>query len=161
MGRSIFRLANGLILVAVIFVPLERFFSSSYAALLEKEFLAGRIYYFVSNVIPGFILVVPVTVMISVLHKFVLLNLHHWVADLPLWARVVGAFVIAEIGAYWGHRWMHEVPAFWRFHIIHHSSEQMDWMVNTRSHPIDIVFMRFCAITSLHPRICSGQFNVG
>ena len=88
--------------------------------------------------------------MISVLHNFVLSGLHHWVANQPFSARAIEAFVIAEIGAYWGHRWMHEIPAFWRFHVIHHSSQQMDWMVNTRAHPLDIVFMRFCAIIPLY-----------
>ncbi len=28
--------------------------------------------------------------------------------------------VIAELGQYWMHRWMHEKPLLWRLHAVHH-----------------------------------------
>jgi sterol desaturase/sphingolipid hydroxylase (fatty acid hydroxylase superfamily) len=45
---------------------------------------------------------------------------------------------------------MHEIPALWRFHAIHHSAEEMDWLINTRAHPIDIVFGRFCGLVPIY-----------
>lgn len=56
---------------------------------------------------------------------------------------VILAIVVGEVGAYWGHRWSHEIPWLWRFHAIHHSAEEMDWLVNTRAHPLDMFFGRF------------------
>ena len=38
----------------------------------------------------------------------------------------------------------------WRFHSIHHSSEELDWLVNTRAHPLDMVFTRLCALIPLY-----------
>jgi sterol desaturase/sphingolipid hydroxylase (fatty acid hydroxylase superfamily) len=32
---------------------------------------------------------------------------------------------------------MHASPWLWRFHRIHHSPQQMDWLVNVRAHPVD------------------------
>jgi sterol desaturase/sphingolipid hydroxylase (fatty acid hydroxylase superfamily) len=60
------------------------------------------------------------------------------------------ALPVAEIGFYWGHRWMHQSAWLWRFHAIHHSATEMDWLVNTRAHPVDLVFVRLCGYVPLY-----------
>jgi sterol desaturase/sphingolipid hydroxylase (fatty acid hydroxylase superfamily) len=60
------------------------------------------------------------------------------------------AFVASEIGYYWGHRMTHVIPFLWRFHSIHHSAEHVDFLVNSRAHPIDMVFTRFCAVVPIY-----------
>ena len=57
--------------------------------------------------------------------------------------------MVGEVGYYWGHRWTHEVPFLWRFHSIDHSAEQIDRLVNTRAHPLDIVFVRVCSFVPM------------
>jgi len=42
-----------------------------------------------------------------------------------------------DLAIYWVHRWSHEVPALWRFHAVHHSTEQLDWVSGFRNHPFD------------------------
>jgi sterol desaturase/sphingolipid hydroxylase (fatty acid hydroxylase superfamily) len=51
---------------------------------------------------------------------------HHW----PMWLQVAIGLVIAEFGLYWAHRWLHEWPALWRFHAVHHSVKRL-WFWNT------------------------------
>jgi sterol desaturase/sphingolipid hydroxylase (fatty acid hydroxylase superfamily) len=60
------------------------------------------------------------------------------------------ALVLNEIGGYWGHRWSHEIPFLWRFHVVHHSAEEMDWLVTARAHPFDMFFTHFCALVPLY-----------
>jgi len=54
----------------------------------------------------------------------------------PLLQPVVG-FVFFEAMTYVAHRALHEVPLFWRFHAVHHSSRNLDWIAGARAHPIE------------------------
>ena len=38
---------------------------------------------------------------------------------------------------YWIHRAFHR-PAMWRYHAVHHSSEDLDWISAARFHPVNI-----------------------
>jgi sterol desaturase/sphingolipid hydroxylase (fatty acid hydroxylase superfamily) len=53
---------------------------------------------------------------------------------------IVGLFLF-ELGGYGYHRLAHAVPALWRLHEIHHSSETMDWLASFRQHPVEIVLV--------------------
>jgi sterol desaturase/sphingolipid hydroxylase (fatty acid hydroxylase superfamily) len=55
----------------------------------------------------------------------------------PLWIQAPAAFVVADIGYYWMHRAFHAVPFLWRFHAVHHSIEDLDWLAAHRVHPVD------------------------
>jgi len=54
----------------------------------------------------------------------------------------VASTLLAEVAYYWAHRLAHQVPFLWRFHSIHHSAPHVDWLVNTRAHPLDLSFVR-------------------
>lgn len=57
---------------------------------------------------------------------------------LPLWAQVVGGFLLLELGIYWWHRTMHGTPVLWRwFHQMHHSAERIDVWGTFFAHPLD------------------------
>jgi sterol desaturase/sphingolipid hydroxylase (fatty acid hydroxylase superfamily) len=71
-------------------------------------------------------------------------------AAMPTWLRVAGAMIVGEIGAYWAHRWSHENAFLWRFHAIHHSAEEIDWLVSSRTHPVDLIFTRLCVYIPMY-----------
>jgi sterol desaturase/sphingolipid hydroxylase (fatty acid hydroxylase superfamily) len=81
----------------------------------------------------------------------------------PIWVQAIAALFVSEIGYYWAHRLSHEIPFLWRFHAIHHSAEEVDFLVNTRAHPVDLVFSRFCALIPIYalglgsPRTAAGS----
>jgi len=62
------------------------------------------------------------------------------VGALPAEAAAGLAAALVAVGNYWGHRLTHQVPFLWRFHSVHHSIEQMDWVASGRLHPLDQAF---------------------
>lgn len=57
---------------------------------------------------------------------------------LPFWAQVVAYLVIADFLLYWIHRIFHG-HKMWRYHAIHHSSEEVDWTTTYRFHPVNLI----------------------
>ncbi len=147
---EIIRLWIWLVLLIIIFVPLERLFSQHPQKIFRKGFITDLGYYFISSLIPTHVLVVPMAFFAWGLHYVMPGGLHPWVAGLPFGVRFLAALVVGEFGFYWGHRLMHEIPLLWRFHAIHHSAEQLDWLVNTRAHPVDMIFTRLCGFVPLY-----------
>lgn len=55
----------------------------------------------------------------------------------PVPLQAFEAFLIGDFVGYWNHRALHEIPWLWRFHSVHHSSTQVDWLAGGRVHPVE------------------------
>ena len=139
-----------LALLTIVFVPLERLFSLHSQKIFRRSFASDLFYWFMNGLLPKVVLVVPLTVLSAGFHRLVPLAFYAYMTGLPLWLRMSAAMVAGETGAYWGHRWSHEIPFLWRFHAIHHSAEEIDWMVTSRVHPVDHYFTRFCMLVPMY-----------
>ena len=147
---DIVRLSISLLVLMVIFVPLERLFAVSPQKVFRKSWPTDLGYYFLNGLVVKTLLVFPIAAIAWGLRRVIPDAVHLTVAEFPLWARLAAALVAGEVGYYWGHRWTHEIPLLWRFHSIHHSAPEVDWLVNTRAHPVDIVFVRLCGFVPMY-----------
>ena len=145
----VLRLAAWLAILVAIFVPLEQLFAVHPKKILRKGIATDLGYYFLSGLLPAVLLSVPIALLAWAANRAVPSNFLAASAALPLWARMLTGLVAGEIGYYWGHRWSHEIPFLWRFHSIHHSAEEVDFLVNSRAHPVDMVFGRFCGLVPI------------
>ena len=67
-------------------------------------------------------------------------NGHGPLAALPLPVQMVIFLVGEDIILYWAHRLFHG-QRMWRYHAVHHSSEELDWISAARFHPVEL-FLR-------------------
>jgi sterol desaturase/sphingolipid hydroxylase (fatty acid hydroxylase superfamily) len=149
-ATDVFRLVIWLVLLMVVFVPLERLFPVHPQKVFRRSFRVDLGYYFLNGLLPKMLLAVPAAFIAWSVHHVVPDQLHSWVDGMSLWTRLGAALVAGEFGFYWGHRCTHEIPLLWRFHSIHHSAEEIDWLVSTRGHPIDIAFVRVCGLVPMY-----------
>jgi sterol desaturase/sphingolipid hydroxylase (fatty acid hydroxylase superfamily) len=63
--------------------------------------------------------------------------------------QVVEFLVLADFIGYWSHRAFHRIGILWRFHVIHHSSTELDWLSSVRVHPINEAISHTISATPL------------
>ncbi len=144
------KMAIWFMILLALFVPLERVLGQRKQKVLRDHFVLDTAYYFINSLLPKFLLMIIFSQVVLVIAKFGPADFYNWVGSLPGALRFALAVVVGEIGAYWGHRLMHHNTFLWRFHAVHHSAEQMDWLVNTRAHPIDMVLTRICGLLPVY-----------
>ncbi len=147
---DLLRLSAWFMLLAVIFIPLEQIAFLRPQKIRRREVGNDLVYFFLSGLLPKLLLAPPMALIAFGMHKILPGSLLAFTVGLPLWARALAALLAGEIGFYWGHRWMHEIPLLWRFHAVHHSAASIDWLVNTRLHPVDMVFTRLCGFVPMY-----------
>jgi sterol desaturase/sphingolipid hydroxylase (fatty acid hydroxylase superfamily) len=64
-------------------------------------------------------------------------NGHGPLAELPLWVQAALFLIASDFMLYWTHRMFHG-GGFWKYHAIHHSSEDLDWISAARFHPVNL-----------------------
>ncbi len=62
---------------------------------------------------------------------------HGPLAQLPLWLQAAIFLHGSDLMMYWIHRAFHR-PPLWKYHAVHHSSEDLDWISAARFHPVNI-----------------------
>lgn len=64
-----------------------------------------------------------------------------WPAAWPVWAQLVLAAGVFDLGLYAMHVLSHRWPWAWRLHAIHHSAERLYWLNGERRHPVSAALM--------------------
>lgn len=141
------RLSVWLVVLSVVFVPLERLCAVAPHRFWRRGIVTDLGYYFLNSLLPAALLAPVLAALATTVLAALPPGYKSWMAAQPFALRAVLAFVAGEVGYYWGHRISHAVPWLWRLHAVHHSAEEMDFLVSTRAHPADMVWGRLCALS--------------
>lgn len=137
----------GVAVLFLIFVPLEKLFALRPQKVFRRGFLTDLVHLLVNNVL---ITVGLIAALVVVTIPFFWLRHLDVQAALPAAAAAGLALVIVFVGQYWAHRMTHQVPLLWRFHAVHHSISDMDWLASARLHPLDQVFTHGAVVVPLY-----------
>lgn len=135
-----------LLLLALFFIPLEGFFAKNKKQkLLRVGWVTDMKYFMFGHIgiqLFSFLTVMPIQYWITHIpnNPFVAV-----IQSQPIWLQFIELLIVVDFTTYWLHRAMHEVNFLWRFHAIHHSTEEMDWLASSRLHIVEIVLTRFIA----------------
>lgn len=140
-----------LLLMAVIFVPIEMVWpKNKQQSKFHEEWRTDLVYFVVSHLFVQFFGVItqkPATLFFGWMG---LSGLHTWVQSLPFVLELLFAFLVTDLFQYWAHRIFHSHTYLWRFHSVHHSTKNMDWLAGSRTHFIDIFFTRAVTFIPLY-----------
>jgi sterol desaturase/sphingolipid hydroxylase (fatty acid hydroxylase superfamily) len=137
----------GFVVLVAVFVPMERLFALHPRRVFRKGWTTDLVHFFVTNlfITAGFL--AAAAVFTAVLRTLLGDGLARAVHAQPPSVQVTEGLLLAELLFYWAHRTSHHLRLLWRFHAVHHSITEMDWLASARQHPLDAVFHRvFVAI---------------
>ena len=134
---------KAVLIIALIFIPLERLLPlHAEQSPARRHWLNDVVYLLFNGIVIKIGLLVVIGTAMLVLHRFVPAGLAQAVQSQPVWLQAVEVLVLADTGFYLAHRAFHAVPFLWRFHSIHHSIEEMDWLAAHRVHPVDQILTK-------------------
>jgi sterol desaturase/sphingolipid hydroxylase (fatty acid hydroxylase superfamily) len=134
----------------IIFVPMERVFALRRQKIFRKGWLTDFVHFFVSYFVIQIGVFVVFVLMVTLLKWAISPGFQAAVAAQSVWLQFLEALLVAELAFYAGHRMTHEIPWLWRFHAVHHSIEEMDWLASARVHPVDQIFVKSLTILPLY-----------
>src|SRR5271166_916833 len=142
-----------LILITVlIFVPLERLLPMHQRQkLFRPAWQNDLIYLFFNRLLikPG-LGILSAGVIIAA-EKLMPRSFQAAVAAQPLLFQVLEVIVLADLGFYVAHRLFHTIPWLWKFHQIHHSIRELDWLAGYRVHPLDQILTKAASLALILP----------
>jgi sterol desaturase/sphingolipid hydroxylase (fatty acid hydroxylase superfamily) len=129
---------KAVLIACLIFIPLERLLAMHpLQRILRRGWWNDVIYQFVNGwlIKLGMLIILAGTVVVSA--WLIPTPVRAAVAGQPYWLQIVEVILVADLGFYFAHRMFHAIPLLWRFHQIHHSIEELDWLAGARVHPVD------------------------
>lgn len=138
-----------LILFAFVFIFIEKTMGHKKEQLIFRDEWQTDLAYFTFNHILIGIFLVIVNTFVAQFSFALYEPLHVFIGGLNYIIQFVLVMLVADLVQYWSHRAYHEVPFLWRFHAVHHSSEQMDWIAGSRVHVVELLLTRMLILLAL------------
>ncbi|SEL99465.1 Fatty acid hydroxylase superfamily protein [Aquimarina amphilecti] len=140
-----------LLIMVVLFVPIELFFpKNKLQSKFHEEWKTDLIYFGISHLAIQLFGVITKKPAVAFFGWMNLEEVHVWISELPFLVELFLALFITDLFQYWAHRFFHSHHYLWRFHSIHHSTQNMDWLAGSRTHFMDIFFTRSVSYMPLY-----------
>jgi sterol desaturase/sphingolipid hydroxylase (fatty acid hydroxylase superfamily) len=142
---------RGLLFVMLVFVPLERVLAlRPEQRLFRRGWLTDFTHLLVSGAMIKLGLLAFLLVVGLAAERITPSSWRATIAVQSLWVQFPLLLVLADLGFYMAHRAFHAFPTLWRFHAVHHSIEEMDWLAGHRVHPVDQILTKGLSLVPVY-----------
>jgi sterol desaturase/sphingolipid hydroxylase (fatty acid hydroxylase superfamily) len=139
-----------LVFLGFIFIPLERLFPHRpEQTVFRTEWREDLFYYLVSSMLVQALTFLTLAPSQAILSHSDLTAARALIGSQPLWLQVIEIMILTDFVQYWLHRAFHRVPALWKFHAVHHSAQEMDWIAGARMHFLEVIVLRAVTATPM------------
>jgi sterol desaturase/sphingolipid hydroxylase (fatty acid hydroxylase superfamily) len=131
--------------LSLIFSVLESLFAANKdQKRIRSGYRTDLIYWFCTPIIFKGITIISIAVAFGIIFhtppallKEALEHRDTWITThLPPGAQMILMLIVGDFVGYWTHRWFHG-RRLWKFHAVHHCSEELDWLSSVRLHPVN------------------------
>jgi sterol desaturase/sphingolipid hydroxylase (fatty acid hydroxylase superfamily) len=127
---------------ALVFIIIEKIFGHyKNQPIFRKEWKTDLIYFAVNHLFIGIFLVI-INMFVAQFDFAINDSLQSFIRSLPFVFQFLLILFVADFVQYWSHRAYHEIPFLWKFHAIHHSAKEMDWLAGSRLHVVELLMTR-------------------
>ena len=145
---SLAGLVIALIVLAIVFSILERFaWSVPRKSLLRRERTVDLLWWFFTPIISRTASSIAIFIAIALIAGMG--RSPAWFESQPKLVQILELLIVADFLGYFAHRLFHG-RRLWKFHAIHHSAEDLDWLSATRVHPINEIGNRVLQVVPLY-----------
>jgi lathosterol oxidase len=140
-----------ILISAIIFIPIELFLPKRLEQTkFHNEWRTDLIYFIISHLliqVSGVLIKFPAELAFS---DIGLTSLQLWIQDVWFVPQLLLALLISDLFQWTAHYFFHKVPYLWRFHSVHHSIKDIDWLAGSRIHFVDLIAVRAFSFLPLY-----------
>ncbi|HZS40298.1 MAG TPA: sterol desaturase family protein [Polyangia bacterium] len=130
-----------LLLFATLLVPLEILAPARAQRFFRRGWTTDLTWFALSPLLVGFGATILLALLGSTIGALLPERMRALLQAQPWAVQLAEILLVSEIGGYWVHRWSHRARWLWRFHAVHHSVEELDWLAAHRQHPLEAVWL--------------------
>ncbi len=140
-----------ILISTIIFIPIELFLPKrADQTKFHEEWRTDLIYFIISHLliqVSGVLIKLPAELIFS---KIGLTSLQLWIRKTWFIPQLFLALFISDLFQWTAHYFFHKIPYLWRFHSVHHSIKEIDWLAGSRIHFVDLIGVRAFSFLPLY-----------
>ncbi len=140
-----------ILISAVIFIPIELFLPKKpEQTKFHEEWKTDLVYFIISHLliqITGVLVQLPAALAFS---NIGLATFQESIQGIWFIPQLFLALFVSDLFQWSGHYIFHKIPYLWRFHAVHHSTKDIDWLAGSRTHFVDMIAVRAISFLPLY-----------
>ena len=140
-----------ILISAFIFIPMELFLPKRLEQTkFHSEWRTDLVYFIISHLLIQFIGILVQLPAVTIFSDLGLSGFQEWVQGVWFIPQLFIALFVSDLFQWTAHYFFHKTPYLWRFHSVHHSTKDIDWLAGSRTHFVDLIAVRAISFLPLY-----------